>query len=81
MVNNFSNEQKALMLTQKGVGETVIKRLEEIGICSFKQLANEDAQEITQQIAQMLGATCWANSPQARKAIEILIDLAKQHQN
>lgn len=53
----------------KGVGPTVIDRLEQIGFDSLETLAGTDVDGIVKQIATMLGTTCWRNSPQARAAI------------
>lgn len=66
------------MMALKGVGATVIGRLEQIGFSSFAQLAGEDAAVVTKQISQMMGSTCWHNSPQARASIQSIIDLACQ---
>lgn len=65
------------MLALKGVGETVIARLEQIGFSSLAQLAGEDPASVTKQISQMMGSTCWHNSPQARNAIKAVITLAQ----
>ncbi len=64
------------MLAIKGVGATVIGRLEQIGFSSLTQLAGEDPAVITLRIARMMGSTCWHNSPQARAAISAIIALA-----
>ena len=66
------------MMALKGVGATVIGRIEQIGLSSFAQLAGEDAAAVTQQISRMMGSTCWHNSPQARASIQAIIDLAQQ---
>ena len=62
------------MLSLKGVGATVIARLEQIGFSSLSQLADEEAGFVTKQIAQMMGSTCWHNSPQARASIQAIVD-------
>jgi nucleotidyltransferase/DNA polymerase involved in DNA repair len=72
----FSNSEKQKMLALKGVGETVIARLEQIGFSSLAALATQDPLELTRQISQMLGSTCWHNSPQARRAITDIVALA-----
>ena len=66
------------MMALKGVGATVVGRLEQIGLSSFAELAEADAPAVTKQIAQMMGSTCWQNSPQARASIQAIIDLARQ---
>jgi hypothetical protein len=65
----FSVDERALLLAVKGVGPTVIDRLEQIGFDSLETLAGTDVDGIVKRIAAMLGTTCWRNSPQARAAI------------
>ena len=65
----FPADERALLLAVKGVGPTVIDRLEQIGFDSLETLAKADVVGTIKQIAAMLGATCWKNSPQARAAI------------
>jgi predicted RecB family nuclease len=65
----FSADERALLLAVKGVGPTVIDRLEQVGFDSLETLAKTDVDGIVKQIAAMLGTTCWKNSPQARAAI------------
>jgi hypothetical protein len=72
----FSEAEKQAMLKLKGVGATVISRLEQIGFSSLAALKEQDAQSITKQISEMMGSTCWHNSPQARASIQAIIDLA-----
>ena len=72
----FSETEKLAMLKLKGVGSTVISRLEQIGFHSLVKLSNQDAAIITKQISEMMGSTCWHNSPQARSSIQAVIDLA-----
>jgi predicted RecB family nuclease len=65
----FPAHERALLLAVKGIGPTVIERLEQIGFDSLETLAKTDVNSIVKQIAAMLGASCWKNSPQARAAI------------
>ena len=67
----------ALLLGVKGVGPTVIGRLEQLGYHNLVQLAEADTGHIVQLVASMLGSTCWQNSPQARAAIDGAIALAR----
>ena len=76
-MNRFNPAERSALLALKGVGETVISRLEQIGFSTLAQLADAQADTITQQIAKMMGSTCWQNSPQAKQAIQAIIDLAK----
>jgi hypothetical protein len=74
----FSDEERQAMLKLKGVGATVIGRLEQIGYDSLTALQIQDAAIVTKEISEMMGSTCWHNSPQARSAIQSIIDLAKR---
>ena len=73
----FSETEKAKMLAIKGVGATVIARLEQIGFSSLAELKDAEPLVITKQISQMMGSTCWHNSPLAKNAIAAIIALAK----
>lgn len=74
----FSTPEQEALLAVKGVGPTVIKRFEEIGISSLAELATYNADEIAGKVASMLRTTCWKNSPQAKAAIEAAIARAKE---
>jgi predicted flap endonuclease-1-like 5' DNA nuclease len=74
----FSEAEKAALLDVKGVGPTVVRRFEEIGIDSFSTLASYEPKEIAERVASMLRATCWKNSPQALLALKSAIERAKQ---
>lgn len=75
--SHFSAEERAELLAIKGVGPTVIQRLEEIGITSLPQLAAELAEEICDKVATILNSTCWKNAPRAKASIEAAIAYAK----
>ncbi len=75
---HFPAAEKAALLALKGVGPTVLLRLEQLGIHSLAQLAEEDASVLTQRVAQLLGSSCWRNSPQARAALLSCIAHARQ---
>ncbi|WP_340677984.1 helix-hairpin-helix domain-containing protein [Paraglaciecola sp.] len=72
----FNLEEKQALLSLKGVGPTVVKRFEEIGIISFEELKQYRAEDIAEMVASMLNTTCWKNSPQAKSAINAAIQLA-----
>jgi predicted RecB family nuclease len=74
----FSQDEKNALLALKGVGPTVIKRFEEIGIDSFALLKDQSSSYIAEMVASMLRTTCWKNSPQAKAAIDAAIERAKQ---
>lgn len=73
----FSEQEKAALLGVKGVGPTVVKRFEEIGIDSFSELASYEPTEIAEKVASMLRTTCWKNSPQALSAVKSAIEKAR----
>jgi len=73
----FPLEERQALLKVKGVGETVVGRLEQLGIDSLAQLARADALDIVTQASALVGSSCWKNSPQARAAIQAAIALAK----
>ncbi|MBN6064834.1 recombinase RecA [Aggregatibacter actinomycetemcomitans] len=73
----FSESEKRALLSQKGIGATVLKHLEEMGLDDVKILAATSPDFILQRGAEITGSTCWRNSPQARKAIETAVNWAK----
>lgn len=74
----FSHDEKRALLAVKGVGPTVIKRFEEVGIDSFEELVRYEAATIAERVASMLRTTCWKNSPQALSAVEAAIQCARE---
>ena len=76
----FSKEQKEELLKVKYVGETVVERFEQIGINSLENLSKSSVEEITHIVSDILGTTCWKNSPQAKKTVQNAIDFAKEHE-
>ncbi|RQO59890.1 Pathogenicity locus [Paucibacter sp. KBW04] len=75
----FSTEERQSLLAVKGVGPTVIARLEQMGFSSLAQLADADADDILTQGALLSGSSCWKNSPQARAAVQAAIHMALEH--
>lgn len=74
----FSDSEKNALLALPGVGPTVIKRFEEVGIHSFAELARYEAKEIAEQVAAMLRTSCWKNSPKALAAVDAAIQRARR---
>lgn len=74
----FSEMDRQSLLQLKGVGTTVIHRLEQIGFNSLVEMRSQDAASLAKQVSEMMGSTCWHNSPQARASIQAVIDLAKR---
>jgi hypothetical protein len=75
----FSEAERMALLAAKGVGPTVVSRLEQIGYGSLAELAQATPEAITRQVAGMLGSSCWRNSPQASAAIAAAIGVARSH--
>ncbi|HHE3467975.1 TPA: recombinase RecA [Pasteurella multocida] len=73
----FTLSQQQSLLAQKGIGTTILKRLQEMGLDDVKLLAKTDPTFILERGAELTGSTCWRNSPQARKAIETAVNWAK----
>ena len=77
----FTEEQTQSRLAVKGIGKTVLQRLQQMGLDDVAELAAADAGEILQQGAALTGSSCWKNSPQAKAAIEAAVAWAKAQQN
>ncbi|MDD1014647.1 helix-hairpin-helix domain-containing protein [Pseudomonas rubra] len=73
----FSPNERTALLALKGVGPTVIARLEQMGIDSLAELGKSDVSDILAQASAASGSTCWKNSPQARAAISVAVELAR----
>jgi len=73
----FSLEERTALLALKGVGPTVITRLEQLGIDSLEVLGKSNVSDILAQASAAVGSTCWKNSPQARAAITAAVALAR----
>lgn len=75
----FAPEERLVLLAVKGIGPTVITRLESMGFQSLHKLADADANEILSLGASLTGSSCWKNSPQAKAAVEGAIAAAVAH--
>ena len=75
----FSSADRQILLAVKGVGTTVISRLESMGFHSLHQLADGDVNDILVQGASLTGTSCWKNSPQAKAAVQGAISAAVTH--
>lgn len=73
---SFSSAERAALLALKGVGPTVLQRLEQMGLDSFARLRDSDAASILAGGAALSGSSCWKNSPQARAAIAAVLQRA-----
>lgn len=73
----FSQAERSALLALKGIGPTVVGRIEEMGIATLAELARRDPDEICAQASAITGSTCWRNSPQALAAISTAVRFAQ----
>ncbi|MDN7143085.1 helix-hairpin-helix domain-containing protein [Pseudomonas sp. JQ170] len=73
----FPPNERTALLALKGVGPTVITRLEQMGIETLAELSKSNVGDILAQASAAVGSTCWKNSPQARAAITAAVELAR----
>lgn len=76
----FPLNERRVLLAVRGVGPTVVARLEQMGIESLAHLRHENAADILARGARLTGSSCWKNSPQARAAVAGAIEAARQHE-
>lgn len=74
----FSEAERAALLAAPFVGATVLRRFEEVGFGSIEALAGAEAESLCRLVAAHMGNSCWANAPQARRAVANAIDVARQ---
>jgi predicted RecB family nuclease len=74
----FAAHERDVLLAVRGIGPTVVKRLEEMGFSSLEQLAKAEMPDVVAHGAAMLGSSCWKNSPQSRAAISGAINAARR---
>jgi len=58
----FSQDERAPLLSVKGIGPTIVQRLEQLGFSSLAELAVADVGEIVSSAAALVGSSCWKNS-------------------
>jgi len=73
----FTDEETQSLLAVKGIGKTVLQRLQQMGLDDVATLA-ADLEDVLEQGAKLTGSTCWKNSPQAKNAIAAAVEWAKQ---
>jgi hypothetical protein len=76
---SFTEEQTQSLLAVKGIGKTVLQRLQQMGLDDVAKLAAADADTVLQHGAALTGSTCWKNSPQAKAAVNAAIQWARQN--
>ena len=74
----FTTEQQTALLAKKGIGQTVLRRLTQMGLDDVEALANADIEEVLTLGAMLTGSSCWKNSPQSRAAIATAIAWAQR---
>ena len=74
----FTTEQQTALLAKKGIGQTVLRRLTQMGLDDVEALANADIDEVLTLGAMLTGSSCWKNSPQSRAAIATAIAWAQR---
>jgi hypothetical protein len=74
----FPADQRERLLALKGVGATVVARLEQLGFDSLASLHDTDADELCARAAALVRSSCWKNSPQARAAMQSIVQLAAE---
>lgn len=75
----FTPEEIKELTAIKGIGNTFVTRLEEMGFDTVEKLANTSVESILQRGTELTGSTCYKNSPQARKAAEEAIYWAEKN--
>lgn len=76
----FTDEEVQFLLAVKGIGKTILQRLQQMELDDVAKLAAADLDDILEQGAQLTGSTCWKNSPQARAAMQAAVAWAQQQQ-
>lgn len=76
----FTDEEVQSLLAVKGIGKTILQRLQQMGLDDVAKLAVADLDDILEQGAQLTGSTCWKNSPQAHAAMQATVVWAQQRQ-
>ena len=76
----FTLEETQSLLAEKGIGKTVLQRLQQMGLDDVAKLAAADVDDMLQQGAALTGSTCWKNSPQAKAAVVAAIAWAVNRQ-
>ena len=63
----FPLNERRLLLSTRGIGETVVHRLEAAGFASLQALCEAGAARVTEQVLAQVGGQAWRNR---RRAIE-----------
>ncbi|OSI15537.1 recombinase RecA [Neisseria dentiae] len=74
----FTETETQSLLAEKGIGKTVLQRLQQMGLDDVSALAAANPEDILQQGATLTGSSCWKNSPQAKAAVAAAVAWAKR---
>ena len=74
----FTDKEVQSLLAVKGIGKTILQRLQQMGLDDVTKLVAADLDDVLEQGARLTGSTCWKNSPQAKAAIAAAIEWAQQ---
>lgn len=55
----FTPEETQSLLAEKGIGKTVLQRLQQMGLDDVAKLAAANVDDMLQQGAALTGSTCW----------------------
>ena len=73
----LTEAQAKSLLACKGVGKTVLQRLQDMGLDDAERLAQASVDDILAMGASITRSTCWKNSLQARAAISAAVAWAQ----
>ncbi|MBF0803265.1 MULTISPECIES: recombinase RecA [Neisseria] len=74
----FTEAETQSLLAEKGIGKTVLQRLQQMGLDDAAKLVRAAVNDILQQGAALTGSICRKNSPQAKTAVAAAVAWAKR---
>lgn len=64
----FERSERCLLLSSRGIGPTVVQRLEQVGIDSLAKLRDAGVEAASEAVCSMLGSVAWGNRRRALMA-------------
>lgn len=61
----FNDQERYLLLTERGISHGVVQRLEDAGVHSMAQLRHQGVEAIVRRICDGLGSSAWTNRQRA----------------
>lgn len=55
----FTDEEVQSLLAVKGIGKTILQRLQQMGLDNVAKLAAADLDDVLELGAKLTGSTCW----------------------